>query len=78
MGKKATKKFAARGQLKKTIEARHKAKQIKKKFNSRKTPRLDKGKERAVSEDEPDAGEQEGVKKGSKKCVYLNFNSRKP
>jgi len=60
MGKKATKKFAARGQLKKTIEARHKAKQIKKKFNSRK-PR-----ERVVPEHESDAGE---AKKPSKRCV---------
>lgn len=75
MGRKATKKFAARGQLKKTIEARHKARQIKKKFNNRKTPRSDKGKERerVVSEDESDAEGPGEVKKGSKGCANIFF-----
>ncbi|KAJ3500788.1 hypothetical protein NLJ89_g9637 [Agrocybe chaxingu] len=59
MGKKATKatkKFASSGKLKKTIQARHKAQQIKKKFEKR---RGNKGKDRSVEEDVEDDVEQE-------------------
>ena len=50
MGKKAskaTKKFAASGQLKKTIQARHKAQQIKKKIQGRRGNKGGKGIERS-------------------------------
>lgn len=58
MGKKAaksTRKFAASGQLKKTIQARRKFRDIKKKAEKRKGG---KGKEREVHEDE-DVSEDE-------------------
>jgi nucleolar complex protein 2 len=63
---KATKKFVSSGQLKKTIEARHKSKQFKKKFQSRRGQLKDiKGKERPVAEDEDSDEEQEAVPKVS-------------
>ena len=65
MGKasKATKKFVASGQLKKTIQARHKKQQIQKKFEKRRGNKGSKGKARTVVEggnDDDGEGAQEG------------------
>lgn len=69
MGKKlakSTRKFAASGQLKKTIQARRKYRDIKKKTEKRKGG---KGKEKALSEEEDeddtevrDTGEEQSGK----------------
>ena len=70
MGKKATKKFVASGQLKKTIEARHKSKQFKKKFQSRRGRKDTDGKQRPVEgEDE----EEEVISKAPGRYVQVNF-----
>jgi nucleolar complex protein 2 len=73
MGKKvakSTRKFAASGQLKKTIQARRKHQQVKKKIDRRKG----KGKpSQGVSvEDEDEEKEEEdgGVKGATGKCVF--------
>ena len=63
-GKKATKKFVSSGQLKKTIQARQKVKQIKKKIQGRRGHREGKGKEGSTADDAEDQG---GVPKGSNK-----------
>ena len=78
MGKKAaksTRKFAASGQLKKTIQARRKHRDIKKKAEKRQAT---KGKGRQVVEDE-DGDEdgsaqedEEGVEGASGKCVCVH------
>ena len=49
---KATKKYAASGQLKKSIQARHKHQQIKKKIQGRKGKQNHKGQNRSLVEDE--------------------------
>ena len=50
---KATKKYVASGQLKKSIQARHKQQQIKKKIQGRKGKQKHKGQSRSlVTEDE--------------------------
>jgi nucleolar complex protein 2 len=68
MGKKVAKsarKFAASGQLKKTIQARHKYQQTKKKFDQR---RGNKGKSQPQTEaPEPDEDEDEEVEKAGNK-----------
>jgi nucleolar complex protein 2 len=70
MGKKAVKsarKFAASGQLKKTIEARHKYQQTKKKFEQR---RGNKGKSQLPSKvPELDEDEDEEVEGTCDKCA---------
>ena len=67
MGKKAVKsarKFAASGQLKKTIEARHKHQQTKKKFEKR---RGNKGKSQLPPKaPEPDRDEDEVEETGNR------------
>ena len=74
MGKKAaksTRKFAASGQLKKTIQARRKHRDIKKKAEKRQAA---KGKGRQVVEDEDEdaSGEEdERVAEASVKCVCV-------
>jgi len=72
MGKasKATKKFVSSGQLKKTIQARHKKQQIQKKFEKRRGNKDSKGKGRAVIDEEEGADDdgEEDVQKG---CVVL-------
>jgi len=65
MGKKATKKFISSGQLKKAIEARHKSKQFKKKFQSRKAVKGSNGKGGTLDEREDSDEEQELVPKAS-------------
>ena len=60
MGKKvskSTKKFAASGQLKKTIQARRKYRDIKKKTEKRKAG---KGKQKDLSEAEEDDDDMQG------------------
>lgn len=70
MGKKVAKsarKFAASGQLKKTIQARHKYQQTKKKFEKR---RGNKGNSQPSTEvPEPDEDEDEEVKNTGNKWV---------
>lgn len=76
MGKKAVKsarKFAASGQLKKTIEIRHKHQQAKKKFEKR---RGNKGKSRLLSrvpeKDEDEEVLETGNKYASDLCTLLS------
>ena len=68
MGKKVAKsarKFAASGQLKKTIQARHKYQQTKKKFEKR---RGNKGKSQPLAKaPEPDEDEDEEVEETGNK-----------
>jgi len=83
MGKasKATKKFVTSGQLKKTIQARHKKQQIQKKFEKRRGNKNSREKERPVVEDEQDGddddeGAQEGcaiVPEFHDFCSFLNL-----
>jgi len=79
MGKasKATKKFVSSGQLKKTIQARHKKQQIQKKFEKRRGNKSSKGKERTVVEDEEagDDDDAEGAQEGSVNFLgFLDFS----
>lgn len=60
MGKKATKatrKFAASGQLKKTIQQRRKHQDIRRKVERRNATKKGKGKEQQVGEDGDEEGE---------------------
>lgn len=59
MGKatKATRKFAASGQLKKTIQARHKRQEVRKKIQARKTSKA--GKPQAKTNDVVDGSDEE-------------------
>ncbi|KAI0052496.1 Noc2-domain-containing protein [Auriscalpium vulgare] len=71
-GTKATRKFAASGQLQKTIQARRKHQQIQKKIQKKQgTKKSAKGKERATNENEggsaDDGDERIREEKGSKK-----------
>ena len=70
MGKKVAKsarKFAASGQLKKTIQTRHKQQQTRKRFEKR---RGNKGKSRPPAEAPGlDEGEDEEVEETGDKCV---------
>lgn len=76
MGKKATKatrKFAASGQLKKTIQQRRKNQDIKRKAERRKGSK--KGKEKEILRDsigDDDADEGEDGEEGGTKCVLLS------
>jgi nucleolar complex protein 2 len=73
MGRKATKstkKFAASGRLKKTIEARHKSKQFKKKSQTRKGQGDVKGKDRPLVEDE-----EEAIQKASSRYAELTLRN---
>ncbi|PPQ68981.1 hypothetical protein CVT25_009166 [Psilocybe cyanescens] len=70
MGKKATKatkKFVSSGQLKKTIEARHKKQQIAKKFAARRGNKGGKGKDRAETGDDDEEDGDEEVRPTTKK-----------
>ncbi|KAH9476916.1 putative NOC2 family protein [Psilocybe cubensis] len=82
MGKKATKatkKFVASGQLKKTIEARRKKQQIAKKFAARRGNKGGKGKDRADDrDDEEDEAEEQvapSTKKSQKRMTVDSFLS---
>ena len=74
MGKKAaksTRKFAASGQLKKTIQARRKHRDIKKKVEKRQAA---KGKGKQVPEDSDVSDEEDGgVQEASGKYVVVTF-----
>jgi hypothetical protein len=75
MGKKAakaTRKFAASGQLQKTIQARKKHQEVRRKVQGKKSRQDTKGKQSARGEvDEEDGDEEENVspKKAGSKCV---------
>lgn len=80
MGKatKATRKFAASGQLKKTIEARHKRQQVRRKIQGRKTSKPGKSRTKPVEEGsdenvEDDVGEP-NVSQKKKGCVCITSN----
>lgn len=68
---KATKKYAASGQLKKAIQARHKHQQIQKKIQGR------KGKQRHREQNRPlvteDVVEEDESPKATKKQVFLIY-----
>lgn len=69
MGKKATKatrKFAASGQLKKTIQQRRKHQDIRRKVERRNATKKGKGKEKQVDED-GDEEDEDGVGDTSRK-----------
>lgn len=73
MGKKAskqTKKFAASGQLKKAIQARHKHQQIRKRIQGKRGPKGDNVRQEQVDfEDEEDEIEASTNAKAKKRCV---------
>jgi nucleolar complex protein 2 len=73
MGKasKATKKFVSSGQLKKTIQARHKKQQIQKKFEKRRGNKGSKGKV-VENEEGGDNDDAEGAQEGS--VISLGFS----
>lgn len=69
MGKKAaksTRKFAASGQLKKTIQQRRKQQDIKRKAERRKTASARKGKDRQQAGADEDEGDEDVRKAGDK------------
>ena len=73
-GTKATRKFAASGQLTKKIQARRKRQQIQKKVHKNKSARDKKGQERprVDASDREDEEESAKEKKSSKnRCVLL-------
>lgn len=59
---KATKKYAASGQLKKAIQARHKHQQIKKKIQGRKGKQEHKGQNPSVLPEESDDNDNDETK----------------
>ena len=74
---KATKKFAASGQLKKTIQARHKRQQIQKKIQGRKGKQEHKEQNRSfvtegAQEDDEDDGE---TSKATKRLVSVVYHT---
>ena len=77
-GTKATRKFAASGQLTKKIQARRKHQQIQKKVHKNKSARNRKGAERAHvdASDREDEGECAKDKKSSKKRCVLSYVSQ--
>lgn len=81
MGKatKATRKFAASGQLKKTIQARHKSRAIRKKIQARKGPKTGKPQPKThdVEEESDVEGENEAPRalSGKKGCVCISLSS---
>jgi hypothetical protein len=75
-GTKATRKFAASGQLKKKIQARRKHQQIQRKVDKNKSVR-NKGKERArvdVNKGEDEEKDAKEVKSLKKRYVVLNLS----
>ncbi|KAJ7468636.1 Noc2-domain-containing protein [Mycena latifolia] len=75
MGKKAAKsmkKFASSGQLKKTIDARRKHQQIKRKNLSKKSVKDGKAKQRPAAPEDEDQEEDEAPAKGSKKGMTVD------
>jgi len=76
-GTKATRKFAASGQLTKKIQARRKHQQIQRKVHKNKSARNEKGRERAHvdARDREDEEECAKEKKSSKKrCVFSSLS----
>lgn len=63
---KATKKYAASGQLKKAIQARHKHKQIKKKIQGRKGKQEHKGQSRSFGAQDAEEEDDDEIPKGTK------------
>ena len=64
---KATKKYAASGQLKKSIQARHKQQQIKKKIQGRKGKQKHKGQSHSLpTEDDDETGNNDETSKATK------------
>jgi nucleolar complex protein 2 len=63
---KATKKYAASGQLKKAIQARHKHQQIQKKIQSRKGNQKHKGQNRSLVKEDAEEEDNENNDDSSK------------
>ena len=68
---KATKKYAASGQLKKSIQARHKHQQIKKKIQVRKGKQKHKGQSRSLVTEDEEAENNDETSKASKARVMF-------
>ena len=62
---KATKKYAASGQLKKSIQARHKHQQIKKKIQGRKGKQKHKGQGRSLGTEDEEAENDDETSKAT-------------
>ena len=69
-GTKATRKFAASGQLTKKIQARRKHQQIQRKINKNKSARS-KGREHTVKDGEDENESAKGIKSLKKRYVIL-------
>ena len=75
-GTKATRKFAASGQLTKKIQARRKQQQIQRKVHKNKSARNKKGQERVhvgASDKEDDEGGAKHKKSSKKKYVFFSY-----
>ena len=69
---KATKKYAASGQLKKSIQARHKHQQIKKKIQGRKGKQKHKGQSHSLATEDNEEMENNAESlKATKGCFFL-------
>lgn len=76
MGKatKATRKFAASGQLKKTIEARRKRQEVRRKSQARKSSKTGKSRTKPGGEgSDEDEVEEPNVSQKKKGCVHVTF-----
>lgn len=68
---KATKKYAASGQLKKAIQARHKHQQVKKKIQGRKVKQEQKGQSRPPVTEDAEGDDDDDEPKATKALVYI-------
>lgn len=77
MGKatKATRKFAASGQLKKTIQARHKRQDVRRKIQARKPSKFSGSKTKPVEEGsgEDESGDVEESRVSQKRKGYVHI-----
>jgi nucleolar complex protein 2 len=72
-GTKATKKYAASGQLKKAIQARHKSQQIKKKIQGRKGTQKHKGQSRSHVTEDAETESNDETSKATKGRVVMIY-----
>ena len=72
---KATKKYAASGQLKKSIQARHKHQQIKKKIQGRKGKQKHKGQNRSLETEDAETENDDETSKATKGQVIMIYRS---
>lgn len=74
-GTKATKKYAASGQLKKAIQARHKHQQIKKKIQGRNGKQKHKGQSRSLVTEDAETENNDETSKATKGRVVMIYHS---